>query len=178
MDGPTRPDGSADPPLPIHPRVRCRLSSYRIEKIRCAVVVVMMGGEELAGEIFLNPASRFRSAPQDPGEFLNEDDPFLALAVTDGRTALVAKTRVESVTAGHADCMDADGGASPQPVPVAITLASGSVLRGTITIDAPPSRARLLDYLNTNHERFLRIADGDRVILVNRQAIDHVHEQT
>lgn len=139
----------------------------------------MMGGEQLAGEIFLNPASRFRSAPQGPAEFLNEDDPFFALALAAGDIVLVAKSRVESLVAGPEDLADEDEGpVVPQPVGVAITVASGAVVRGTISIDAPPSHARLLDFLNSNHERFLRVADAGRVILVNRQAIGHVHEQS
>ena len=139
-----------------------------------------MGGERLAGEIFLNPTSRFRSAPQEPAEFLNEDEAFFALAMNDGHTALVAKARVESVTVeSRSDAGDdAAISALPHPATVAITMASGDVVRGTMSIDAPPSHARLLDYLNTNHERFLRVADAGRVILVNRQAIGHVHEQS
>lgn len=140
----------------------------------------MMDGKQLAGEIFLNPASRFRSAPQGPAEFLNEGEEFFALALEHGRTALVAKSRVEWMTADPqgepAD--DPDASVIPHPVTVAITVASGAVLRGTMAIDAPPSHARLLDFLNTNHDRFLRVADAGRVILVNRQAIDHVHEQS
>jgi hypothetical protein len=139
----------------------------------------MMGGEQLAGEIFLNPASRFRSAPQGPLEFLNEDEPFFALALPDGHTALVAKSRVESLTAdAHGECEEAADSVNPQPVDVTITVASGAVLRGTMSIDAPPSHARLLDFLNTYSERFIRVADAGRVILVNRLAIGHVHEQS
>ena len=160
-------------------RVRCRLNSYRIEKIRCPVAVVMMGGEQVTGEIFLNPTSRFRSSPQEPGEFLNEDEPYFALAMDEGRTALVAKARVESVLVESEEHVLATiGPALPQPVPVAVTVASGAVVRGTMSIDAPPSHARLLDFLNTTHERFIRVADAGRVILINRQAIGHVHEQS
>lgn len=140
----------------------------------------MMDGKQLAGEMFLNPVSRFRSAPQGPAEFLNEDEPFFALALEDGDTILIARSRVESVTvdAPHEFEDDPAAGLIPHPVSVAITVASGAVLRGTVSIDAPPSHARLLDFLNTNHGRFLRVADAGRVVLVNRQAIDHVHEQS
>lgn len=140
----------------------------------------MIGGERLDGEVFLNRVSRFRSAPQGPAEFLNEPEPFFALALADGRTILVARERVESVTADLGDDLSDDpvAGVIPHPVAVTITVASGAVVRGTMAIDAPPSHARLLDFLNTNHERFLRVADAGRVILVNRQAIDHVHEQS
>lgn len=138
-----------------------------------------MGGEQLAGEVFLNPASRFRSAPQGPDEFINEDDPFFAVALAGGDIVLVARARVESMSADR-DLLAEEGELPvlPQPVRVAITTASGAVVHGTIAIDAPPSHARLLDFLNTNHERFLRVADAGRVILVNRQAIGHVHEQS
>lgn len=156
------------------------MNFYRIEKVRCTVAVVMMGGERYSGEIFLNPTSRFRSARQEPAEFLNEDEAYFALAMDDGRTALVAKARVESVTVESQGDPgnDAIGSPHPHPASVSITMASGDVVRGTVSIDAPPSHARLLDFLNTNHERFLRVADAGRVILVNRQAIGHVHEQS
>ncbi len=144
----------------------------------------MMGGDQLAGDIFLNPTSRFRSAPQEPAEFLNEDEAFFALAMEDGRTALVAKSEVESVQPAAGECApggepgDEPGAGQPQPFAVEVTLRSGTVVSCTMSIDAPPSRARLLDYLNSNHERFICVTDAGRLILVNRQAISHVHEQS
>lgn len=151
--------------------------SYRIEKVRCAVTVVLAGGESHEGEIFLNPTSRFRSQPQDPAEFLNEEDEYFALAMASGRAALVAKTRVESVEVPE---RRADGAADPplQPVQVEFRLASGSVLAGAVLIDTPPSHARLLDFLNSRRDRFLRVSGTGRVTLVNRQAIAYAQELT
>lgn len=139
-----------------------------------------MGGEQLEGDIFLSPSSRFRSTPQGPAEFLNEAEELFPLALPDGGTSLVAKSRVESVVALPDDGVDTDHDEAvvPHPVSVELKLASGSIVRGTVSIDAPPNHARLLDFLNTTHERFLRVADAGRIILVNRQAIAHVHEQS
>lgn len=153
------------------------MNSYRIEKVRCAVTVVLAGGERHEGEIFLNPTSRFRSEPQEPAEFLNEEDEYFALATANRGAVLVAKKSVESVEVTDS----AAGGAAdppPQTMAVEFRLASGSVISGAVLIDTPPSHARLLDFLNSRRERFLRVSGAGRVTLVNRQAIARVQELT
>lgn len=152
------------------------VNTYRIEKIRLPVTVVLRSGSTLAGDIFLNPTSRFRSEQQEPGEFLNEGDDFFALADPEGSAALVAKTTVESLTTDHRP--PPSRGVPPHPVPVRILLRSGATVTGTVSVDAPPSRARLLDYLNSLHDRFICVTLPDQLVLVNRQAISHVHELT
>lgn len=136
--------------------------------------VVLSGGEVLDGEIFLNPTSRFRNAPQGTGEFLNDAEDYFALASGPDRAALVAKGSVVFVEAPADD--DAGAGAPPHPVPVEVTLTTGAKVAGHVAIETPPSRARLLDFLNSHHDRFLPLVAGDRMVLINRLAIVHVHE--
>lgn len=154
---------------------RHQLNRYRIEKVRCPVTVVLADGEMLAGEIFLNQTSRFRAEPQEPEEFLHEEEAWFALASPEGVTRLIAKGSVESVDVplGGADATDAP---PPHPVGVQLRLASGADLTGTVMIDTPPSRARLVDFLNSHRERFICLVRPDRMTLVNRHAIVHVRE--
>ena len=152
------------------------LNSYKIEKIRCAVAVTMVNGDVLPGDIFLNPTSRFRSEPQTPAEFLEEPEPWFALADQAGHAFLVAKANVETVDADHVEWEGV--GPEPHPAPVRMTLNSGATVAGTVSIDAPPTRARLLDFINSHHGRFICVALDDRVVLVNRLAIAHVQELT
>lgn len=141
------------------------------------MTVVLADGETLEGEIFLNQASRFRAGPQEPLEFLHEEEAWFALSSPDGVTRLVAKDSVESVDAPLCNDGDADA-PPPQPVGVELRLASGARLSGTVLIDTPPSRARLVDFLNSHRERFIPLVQPDRVTLVNRHAIVHVRELT
>lgn len=150
------------------------MNTYRIEKRRCPVTVVLAGGEVLDGEIFLNPTSRFRNEPQGAAEFLNDAEDYFALARGPELATLVAKGNVISLEAS-AD-YDAGLDAPPHPVSVEVTLTTGARVTGRIAIETPPSRARLLDFLNSHHDRFLPVATGDRMVLINRLVIVHVHE--
>ena len=151
------------------------MNSYRIEKVRCPVTVVFAGGGAVSGEIFLNPTSRFRAEPQAPAEFLNEEDEYFALASPEQPPLLVAKASVESIEI-PGEPGTAMEGIAPNLLDVELRLSSGAILAGAIRIDTPPTRARLLDFLNSQRERFLRVDQPTRVILVNRRAIAHVHE--
>lgn len=131
----------------------------------------------MSGEIFLSPTSRFRAEPQEPAEFLNEDDEYFALASAEQPPLLVSKHSVESIEIPGEPEPSADG-IAPHPVDVELRLSSGAILAGAVLIDRPPTRARLLDFLNSQRERFLRVDQPTRVILVNRRAIAHVHEPT
>ena len=71
-----------------------RVSSYWVEKSRCPVTLYMRDGRTLSGEIFLNPISRHRVAPEQPAEFLNQPDPFFILAPTYDERLLIAKEAV------------------------------------------------------------------------------------
>ena len=153
------------------------MNSYRIEKVRCPVTVVFAGGGAVSGEIFLNPTSRFRAEPQEPAEFMNEDEEYFALASPEQPPLLVAKSNVESVEVPGEPYEGSDG-VAPHAVDVELRLSSGAILAGAILIDTPPTRARLLDFLNSQRERFLRVDQPTRVILVNRRAVAHVHEPT
>lgn len=59
---------------------------------------------------------------------------------------------------------------------VRVALIGGASLEGEILYSAPDGGTRLVDYLN-RRERFLRLWDGDRLFLVNRESVLRVVEQ-
>ena len=150
------------------------VTSYRIQKIRCPVTVMFATGETIAGDVFLSPTSRFGPEPQAPWEFLNDIDPYFALDPADGRTLLAAKDHVLWAEVPKPSPVHAEAG--EHPAAIEVTLVSGTTLSGEILLGPRTGHARLLDYLNSNRERFLRLVQPDRVILVNRSAVAHVHE--
>jgi hypothetical protein len=50
----------------------------------------------------------------------------------------------------------------------------GEVRLGSIRLDAPPDRARVLDYLNALTSRFLTLYTSNEARLINRSLIDRV----
>lgn len=58
---------------------------------------------------------------------------------------------------------------------VRIALSGGGSLEGEILFSAPDGGGRLVDYLN-RHERFLRLWDGDRLYLVNKESMLRIVE--
>ena len=58
---------------------------------------------------------------------------------------------------------------------VRMALADGGALEGEILYSAPDGEARLVDYLN-RPDRFLRLWDGDRLFLVNKESVLRIVE--
>lgn len=153
------------------------MSDYRIEKIRCPVVVRLHSGDAVSGEIFLQPFVRPGGGDERPLDILNSRDPFFPLALPDGDMLLVAKEQVLAVaTDNGADVDDGDDGieALSRPMVVEVRLINGDKHAGAIFLDMPTERPRLLDFLNRDGERFLTLHGTDRRFLINRQAIEHV----
>jgi hypothetical protein len=149
-------------------------TDYKIEKLRCPVMLMLSDGEQIRGDIFVRTVSRFRPEPQTAAEFLNEDDAFFALVSTNGTGLMVSK---ESVVRVETDLPSDDEGEIPRPgLDVEITLTGGDVCRGTVFVDTPVERGRLIDYLNSYAGRFLVIYDTTKVTLLNRRAVAHVRE--
>jgi hypothetical protein len=150
-------------------------TDYKIEKLRCPVMVVLRDGEQLRGDIFVRTVSRFRSEPQSAAEFLNEDDAYFALVSVNGTGLMVSK---DSVVRVEADLpADDDEAEIPRPgMDIEVTLVGGGVCRGTVFLEAPTERGRLIDYLNSYEGRFLVMYDTTKMTLFNRRAVAHVRE--
>lgn len=149
------------------------MSDYRIEKSRRRVVVTMQSGEVMAGEMFLQPFARPGGGEERPADALNGREHFFPLAVSADDVVLVAKAQVIHVaTSAESDGDDDDPGARRMLVEVALT--SGTTHTGSITVEAPAERARLLDFLNRDHHLFLTLHGLDGLLLINRQVIERV----
>ena len=150
-------------------------SGYRIEKIRCPVVVRTHSGETITGEMFLQPFARPNGGDERLQDILNNSEPFFPLALADGDTLLLAKEQVLEVSSEREgeDVEDAIG-ALARPMVVEVRLVSGEKHPGALFLDMPTERPRLLDFLNRDGERFLTLHGTERRFLINRRAIEHV----
>ena len=149
------------------------MSEYRIEKYRLPVAVTLLGGERLAGDVFVQSHARYRAGPEDAGDLLNSAEAFFPIAA-DGDTHLIAKEMVAEVEADLIGEDDALRRGSAAYALVEVTLADGTVRTGSVFLEAPIERPRLLDFLNFHTLRFITLHTVDGARLINRRHIARV----
>jgi hypothetical protein len=149
------------------------MSEYRIEKLRRGLKVVLADGSRLDGDVFLRSVSRYRSRPEEPADLLNDAEPFFALE-RNGEMLLVAKSQVRTAETEILDDDALETGALG--VTVEITMRDGALNDGSIFMESPSDRPRLLDFLNAYHDRFLPVVSPGHLLLINTQFIAHVRE--
>ena len=140
------------------------------------MTLTLLGGESISGAMFVQGHARHRSAPEDPGDILNEPEPFFPLVTETGETLLIPKARV-LVVAGDIPSQQhiALRGAGVAGVTIAVTLVGGLVRTGAVFLDTPGPAPRPLDFLNHLPERFFALHGTDGVRLINRDLIERVH---
>lgn len=150
------------------------MTDLRIEKSRYPVVVTMVGGARLAGEVFVQSVSRYHAGPEEPRDVLNASDPFFPLATDAGELLLVAKDFVRDVETRDSLYEDPLERAGLLASVVELTLADGCVLSGAVLLCAAAGRERLLDSLNASTDRFMAVYMTSGARLVNRRLVLHV----
>ena len=149
---------------------------YRIETTRQAVILTMLGGEELRGNVFIHSSSRRPFELGDVSELFNSDEPFFPLELPSEEVILVSKQRVAEVAADR-EVASSDTTPTEAHSPTAllqVVLAGGDVRLGAIMLEVRPDRARVLDYLNRLNTPFLTLYTSNEARLINRSLIDRV----
>lgn len=149
---------------------------YRLKTTRKAVILTMLGGEELRGSVFIHFSSYRPFELEDVSELFNSETPFFPLELENAEVILIAKERVAEVAADKGD-EASDLPPRDLPVPTAllqIVLVGGEIRLGSIQLEARPDRARVLDYLNALTSRFLTLYTSNEARLINRSLIDRV----
>ena len=145
-----------------------------IEKFRYPVVVTLVGGERIVGDMFVQSIAPFRTGSEEPPDVLNDAEPFFPLACDDGDTLLIAKDHVAEVEAVLPERDDDEMLIGLRPAVVEVVLTNGIVRGGSILLEGHSDRPRLLDFLNRLSERFLTLQSTEGVRLVNRRLIARV----
>jgi hypothetical protein len=151
-------------------------NQYRVETAQKAVILTMLGGEELRGNVFIHQSSYRPFELEDVSELLNAGSPFFPLELETGEVILVSKERVAEAAANRSDdTFEQPPRGAPTPTALLqIVLVGGEVRLGSIRLEAPPDRARVLDYLNALTSRFLTLYTSNEARLINRSLIDRV----
>jgi hypothetical protein len=150
-------------------------NDYRIQKERVSVVLTLLGGERLEGDLFVQANVRNRIGPEDAPDVLNSPEPYFPFVTADGETLLIAKDRVREVEVDRA-LETGEEWRIGAPSTIEIALGGGVVHRGVIYLESVVTgRGRVLDYLNRVEDRFIALHTPTGAILVNRLAVERVH---
>ena len=153
------------------------LNSFHVEKLRRAVSIVLIDGRRLDGDVFLFDRTRVGSAPEEPLDLLNDNDPFFPFSNGGGQLILIAKDQVSRVeTEIHDD--SSNGELADGLMGVDISLHDGTAISGFVPLERRGEQTRLLDYLNSYTKRFIPVFWGEQVCLVNRGQIACVSQLT
>lgn len=129
----------------------------------------MTAGEPRDGEVYVMERVPQHVGPETPLDMLNRPEGFFPFRPRgDGAgVLLVAKSRTVTLTVPPAP-EDAARSTAAKHASFVVTLADGSELSGSATLELPEQHSRLLDYLNATPTPFFVIATLDQVHLVNR----------
>jgi hypothetical protein len=151
-------------------------AAYRIEKTRLAMSVRLRSGLVIDGFVFLQTTPYGgRQGGEEPADMLNGSEPFFPLESHRGETLLIAKDQVLEAIADIPLAIDELRRATARSADVEVTLEDGSQRRGTVFIELPHERPRVLDFLNSAADRFVTLYAGGTATLINGQAIACVH---
>lgn len=147
-----------------------------VERRTVEVDIRFPGQEVVSGHLFLALMAKGHAGPETVLDQMNEPEPFFVLKV-EGQppVRMINKERVVEVEVRGAG----DDGEGEPPSTLAkeeemtLTFQDGLSLSGRARVELPPTKSRLIDFLN-NSERFFELRDGSDVHIVNRKHISHV----
>ncbi|MEP7343789.1 MAG: hypothetical protein ABI877_00920 [Gemmatimonadaceae bacterium] len=151
------------------------LNDFRIEKSLLPVTIVLVDGQTLAGDVFIQASARHRFEMEDASEVMNAGETFFPLRLDSGSTLLVAKKQVRDVHVAAEYMAEPDWNVSI-PTPVNIQLRDGTIFDGMLCIESMTGRTRVLDYLNRITDRFLPLYRTEGLVLVSFSQIVHVRQ--
>jgi len=140
-----------------------------------AAEVTFVDGTSLRGNLHLQPGSAHHSGAETILEMLNRVESFFPVTSPSGEIALVSKAQTAVVTSDSTSLRDdADRASIAKTVVLKVHVVGRGVIRGTASLELPPSHSRALDFLN-EPERFFSITDGGTAWHVNRLHVRYVH---
>jgi len=153
------------------------VSGFSIPRVAVPATLRMTGGQPLDGEIYVMERVPQHAGPETPLDMLNRAEGFFPFRPRAGTAAvlLVAKSRTVTLTVSPPPADSARLSAAKQ-ASLVLTLADGSELSGSATLELPKHHSRILDYLNAV-EPFFVIATADHMHIVNRAHVLYARPQ-
>lgn len=146
-------------------------TGFSLPRVAIAALLRQTGGGTRTGEIYVMERVPQHVGHETPLDMLNRPEGFFPFHATDDGNIvlLVSKARTVMLTVPRtATLEDPDRMSAARTGRLELTLADGSQLSGSATIEMPAHHSRLLDYLNASAEPFFAITTREEIHLVNR----------
>lgn len=147
------------------------MQELAVERRTVEVAIRFLGQEVVRGHLFLALMAKSHAGPETVLDLMNEPEPFLVLKV-EGQppVRMINKERVIEI---EASVQPEEDQAVGKEEDMALMFQDGFSLSGTARVELPPTKSRLIDFLN-HTERFFELRDGGSLHIVNRKHISHV----
>lgn len=138
----------------------------------------MTAGEPRDGEIYVMERVPQHAGPETPLDMLNRPEGFFPFRPkADGANVLlVARARTVTLTVPPPS-EDSARLSAAKHASLVVTLADGSELSGSATLELPQHHSRLLDYLNASAVPFFALETADQLHIVNRAHVLYVRPE-
>ena len=123
------------------------MSIYRVDKTELPVVLFQADGSVMKGVVFLNASAYNHLGRQTLLDLMKEKETFFPFRREDGAFSITNKRTITHVRYKPASS-EKDYRPPDSAEDVVITFVGGEQLQGTITIDLPEGRKRLIDFIN------------------------------
>jgi hypothetical protein len=140
---------------------------YQVEKLKAAVTLYLVDGQERTGVMFLSPCSMHQSGAQTLAEVLREPDPFVPFVSDESGFLLINKAQISHL---RYEPVATDMPTFGTPIEVTVTFTNSRQLSGVVLLEVPEGKARLQDFMNSNSAYF-SLDCGDAFYLVNPAVI-------
>lgn len=146
-------------------------TGFAIPRVAIPAVLLQTGGGKRTGEIYVMERFPEHAGHETPLDMLNRPEGFFPFHATDDGNSilLVSKARTVTLTVARTTTPDdSERLSAARTGRLELTLADGSKLSGSATIELPQHHSRLLDYLNASDAPFFALTTADEIHLVNR----------
>lgn len=138
---------------------------------RQTVRVTLAEGLVIQGDVHLQPRVAWRDGPETPLELLNRAEAFFPMSLTHGEIVFVAKEQVAVLAYAEVVTFDdPERKVAARTLPLEVMMVGGAEHRGIAVGELPPTKARVLDFLNAP-ERFFRLLTDEGTLCLNRRFV-------
>ena len=141
------------------------------DTLRSRVDVLLTGHRTITGDIHLQPFAEHHAGRERPVDLFNRPEPFFVVTLEGEQPLFLAKSQVIYLKlAAPPVTDDPDRASAARRIELELELADGTLIEGIVSLEIPPDRLRVLDFLNFAPQFFV-VSTADAVRIVNR---DHV----
>jgi hypothetical protein len=138
---------------------------------RLRVDLLLTGHRTITGDIHLQPLAAHHTGPETAVDLFNRNEQFFAVTLEGEQPLFLAKSQVVYLKLPpQPPIEDPDRATAARRLDLEVELADGTLLEGLVSLEMPPDRLRILDFLNYA-PRFFAVWTPETVRVVNR---DHV----